>query len=138
MNKLIVVLVMMVAGVAGAQPAGSASPEAGEPAAKPAPPPVKDAAALRQICSEAMNADPQFAKDIALTVDKQIDQKTIDAHTDANYHVQKNERHVIYAYAAMWVVAALFVVFLWRRQQGLQTEIALLRKDLESAAKEPK
>jgi len=82
-----------------------------------------------------MNADPAFAKSIVDTVDKQSDQRTIDAHNDAAYHVAKNEKHVIIAYAAMWAIAALFVVFLWRRQQALKTEIAQLRKDLDAAAK---
>ena len=31
---------------------------------------------------------------------------------------------MILAYAAMWIVAAGFVVFLWMRQMGLKTEIA--------------
>ena len=36
----------------------------------------------------------------------------------------------------MWVVAALFVMFLWFRQQKLLSEIAMLRRDLEVAAKD--
>jgi hypothetical protein len=108
----------------------------GSAAAQPAPVAGRSPAELRQICADAMNADPTFAQSIAATVDKKIDQKTIAAHEDALKHVQKNEKHVIYAYAAMWVIAALFVVFLWRRQQALKTEIATLRKDLEAAGKE--
>jgi len=34
----------------------------------------------------------------------------------------------------MWIIAAAFVIFLWRRQQVLQAEIAQLRRDLEAAA----
>jgi C4-dicarboxylate-specific signal transduction histidine kinase len=94
--------------------------------------PASDA---RKACTDAMNADPTFAADIIAT---QHDKDTIRIHTDADYHVQKNERHVIYAYAAMWIVAALFVIFLWRRQQALQAEIANLRRDLEAAADESK
>ena len=122
MKNLVILVVLAVAGSVGAQPVETA----------PAPP---DAAALRKTCADAMNADPAFAKSIALTIDKQIDQKTIDAHEDANKHIKKNERHVIYAYAAMWIVAAAFVIFLWRRQQGLQAQIAQLKKDLAAAAK---
>jgi hypothetical protein len=87
-----------------------------------------------------MNADPQFAAAIIKTADEraaqQRDRDTLAAHADANAHIQKNERHVIYAYAAMWIIAALFVIFLWRRQQALQAEIAMLRRDLEAAAGE--
>jgi hypothetical protein len=116
--KLIFIISIALAGTAAAQPA-----------------PAQDPAALRKTCVDAMNADPAFAKSIAATVDKQIDQKTIDAHEDADKHIQKNEKHVIYAYAAMWIIAALFVIFLWRRQQGLEAQIAQLKKDLEAAAK---
>src|SRR5205823_14132680 len=91
--------------------------------------------AARQACAQAMNDNPDFALSIASTVDKQIEQKTLDAHLDAARHIQKNEKHVIYAYAAMWIVAALFVIFLWRRQHGLEAQIAQLKKDLEAAAK---
>lgn len=93
-------------------------------------------AELRQICADAMNADPTFKQAIQLSIDKQADQKVIEAHEDALHHVQKDERHVILAYAAMWIVAAGFVVFLWRRQRGLVAQIAQLRKDLEAHAKE--
>jgi hypothetical protein len=82
-----------------------------------------------------MNSDPEFAKSILQTVDKQYDAKTIQVHEDAARHVKKNEQHVVYAYAAMWVIAVAFVLFLWRRQQHLTAEIAQLRKDLEAGAK---
>ncbi|HUS29562.1 MAG TPA: hypothetical protein VMZ53_13710 [Kofleriaceae bacterium] len=92
-------------------------------------------AEARQCCTQAMNADPDFAKSIISTVDKQIDQKTIDAHEAAAKKIQRDDAHVIYAYAAMFVVAALFLAFLWMRQQALMKEIAQLRRDLEAAAK---
>ena len=96
-----------------------------------------DLAAKKQACVDALN-DPAFKQSVLETVDKQIDQKTIDAHNDAFHHIQKNEAHVIYAYAAMWVLAAAFLLFVWRRQQGLRTEIAQLRADLAAAAKDSK
>jgi C4-dicarboxylate-specific signal transduction histidine kinase len=125
MSKLIIALCLVLANVAWAQDA-----------AAPMPPETVDASAARKACTDAMNADPAFAKSIVATADKQIDQRTIDAHQQAADMVAKNERHVILAYAAMWLIAALFVVFLWRRQQLLESEIAALRKDLEAAAKE--
>ncbi len=121
MNKLVLLLVLSLTGVAVAQPAGTPGAVAVSPA--------------RQACVDAMNADPEFAKSIVATVDKQIDQKTIDAHTQAAHPIAKNEKHVILAYAAMWIIAALFVVFLWRRQQTLKLEIAQLRSDLDAAGK---
>lgn len=135
-----------LAGGAAAQPAGSAAPAADPaPAAAPpaAAPPAGDPAAApagsaRQQCTAAMNADPKFAAEIVKVADEkaaeQRDRDTVAAHNDAFFHIQKNERHVIYAYAAMWIIAAGFVVFLWRRQQGLNREIGQLRRDLEAAA----
>jgi hypothetical protein len=143
-------------GAAFAQPAGSAGSTApAAPAAPTAPdaaapspsaPPAAPAAAppgdARTLCAAAMNADPKFAAEIAKTADEraalQRDADTLAAHTDAYAHIQKNERHVIYAYAAMWIIAALFVIFLWRRQQALKAEIAGLRRDLEAAAEDHK
>ena len=38
----------------------------------------------------------------------------------------------------MWVIAALFLLYLLRRQQRLKAEIAQLRHDLDAAAKDGK
>ncbi|HEY0193151.1 MAG TPA: hypothetical protein VGC42_18670 [Kofleriaceae bacterium] len=143
--------VMMSAAAAWADPAAAdpvavpaatpaaptaAAPSAAAPTAVPAP--VSDA---RKACTDAMNADPQLAAAIVKVADEQAaarrDEATLSAHNDAFAHIQKNERHVIYAYAAMWIVAALFVLFLWRRQQGLTAEIASLRREIELAAEVP-
>jgi hypothetical protein len=120
--------------VAQAEPPPTTGAPAAPAAGEPMPPPAKpDAAALRKTCVDAMNADAAFAQSVVATADKQIDQKTIDAHKDAYAHIQKNERHVIYAYAAMWVIAALLVGFLFLRQQALKAELATLRRDLKAA-----
>lgn len=86
---------------------------------------------LRKTCADAMNADPAFADTIVTTINEQ----TAKQHRDAAMAIAKNEKHVLFAYAAMWLVAAGFLMFMWRRQQGLKTEIAQLRRDLEAAAK---
>ena len=130
-----------LAGAAAAQPAGAgaaspAAPESPTPTAPAAAP--GDAASARAQCTAAMNADPKFEAEIVRIADEKAalkrDADTVAAHTEAYAHIQKNERHVIYGYAAMWIIAALFVIFLWRRQQVLQAEIAQLRRDLEAAA----
>jgi hypothetical protein len=122
MTKLVMLFVLTLCAVASAQPTPPPAPPAGMSAA-------------RQACADAMNADPEFAKSIVSTVDKQIDQKTIDAHVAAANQIAENERHVIFAYAAMWILAVIFIVFMWRRQQALKTELVQLRKDLDAAAK---
>jgi hypothetical protein len=125
---------------AGSGATGSAAqPGSDGQAFMPKPPPSP--ADLRQTCVDAMNADPSFAASIVEIADKKQNKQrediTLKTHEDAAEHVAKNERHVILAYAAMWVVAALFVLFLWRRQQGLKIEILRLQKDLAAATKEP-
>lgn len=154
MTKLVAPLVILLAGLAGTasaetaepKPAGAApasAPSDPAPAVQPAAPAaVSGAAEARKQCAAAMNADPQFAAEIVKVADEkaaaQRDAATLAAHVDANAHVQKNERHVIYAYVAMWLVAAAFVLFLWRRQQALNAEIAQLRRDLEAASDDSK
>ena len=164
------VLVAALAGLAFAQTAGSAAapaaapaPSAGDAAQPPAPPappaaPAASAGDARKACSDAMNADPQFAVDVVKIAGeramsdpkfagevvklgdevavKKRDADTVAAHVDANQKIQRNERHVIYAYAAMWVIAAAFVIFLWRRQRALESEILHLRRELDAAAGE--
>ena len=123
------VLVAALAGLAVAQTADPAAP-------------APSAGDARKACSAAMNADPAFAAEIVKVADERAalkrDADTVAAHVDANQKIQRNERHVIYAYAAMWIIAALFVVFMWWRQQGLKAELAQLRRDLDAATKESK
>jgi hypothetical protein len=130
------VLVAALAGLAFAQTAGDAAQPPAPPAAAPAP----SAADARKACSAALNADPAFAAEIVKIADERAalkrDADTVAAHVDANQKIQRNERHVIYAYAAMWVIAAAFVIFLWRRQRGLESEILHLRRELDAAAAE--
>jgi len=87
-------------------------------------------------------ADPTFAAAIVQVADKDAAERRLALdtaqHETAAKAIAKNERHVILAYAAMWVVAALFVLFLWRRQQALKLEIAHLRRDLDVATKDGK
>ena len=58
------------------------------------------------------------------------------AHDQAAGEIAVNKRHVILAYGAMWVIAAGFVVLLWRRQQALKAQIAELKRDLDAAVKD--
>lgn len=159
MKKLVIVLAcLLVPAVALAQPAGSAAGSA-EPAPAPTPTPgapmepPPEPAGLRKTCADAMNADPTFAEDI-LQLAYQVESKRcelvdevaakkrlqldLEQHEKAAAAIAKNQKHVILAYAAMWIVAVLFVLFLWRRQQLLRTEIAQLKADLDAATKDGK
>ena len=102
---------------------------------------------LRKTCTDAMNADPKLAEDVVRIAEgkasKKIDEElilhdrcTLKMHEDAQTRIEKNEKHVILAYAAMWLVAVGFVIFMWLRQQKLKAELAQLRRDLDAAAKD--
>jgi len=150
MTKVIALGIVLVAfvGTAFAQSGGGATTAVGAaagsaaPGGEPVPPPAQPVSDARKACAAAMNADPAFAASIVKVADEKAalkrDADTVAAHTDAYARVQLNERHVIYAYAAMWIIAAGFVIFLWRRQQALTAEIAGLRRDLDAAADEVK
>jgi len=117
-----ILVVMITCAIASAQPAGGSgsattgSAAGSAAAAPPAPPATPDAATairswdwlvqvqrlmLKQTCVDAMNVDPEFAHALVLVADKQIDARTVAAHEDAVHHVEKNERHLVYALAAM-------------------------------------
>jgi cell division protein FtsL len=139
MKRTLIVMTMCLApawAIAQPDPAGSAAGAPQPPPSEPAP----GTTDLRKTCVDAMNADPTFAASIVETADKkqnkERDDVVLKAHQEAQDRIAKNERHVILAYAAMWVVAAVFVLFLWRRQQGLKLEIVRLQKDLAAATKE--
>lgn len=136
---LALVIALGLAGAAAAQPAADAPAAAA--GAAPAAPAAAAAGDARAQCVAAMNADPKFAASIVKTADEaaaiQRDKDTLAAHQDAYAHIQKNERHVIFAYAALWLIAGGFVLWMWRRQVALRTEIAALRRELEAAGGKP-
>jgi hypothetical protein len=139
MMKAMIAPWIVLAALTGAALAQSDSQPPVAAAASPAAPAGGEAAGdARKACTAAMNADPTFAAEISKVADERAaakrDADTVAAHVAANLHIQKDERHVIYAYAAMWIVAAGFVLFLWRRQQALTAEIAQLRRELDAAA----
>ncbi len=137
MRSLMIVIALCLAPQLAAAQTGSGSadgsaaspPPAPQELKMPIPEPTPDE--LRKICADAMNKSPGFAGDIVKT----INEDTYNQHARAADAVAKNEKHVVMAYAAMWVIAAAFLMFLWRRQQGLKAEIANLKRDLEAAAK---
>ena len=144
--KLIIIVVLMLPALAFAQPgSGSGSGAGSAPAPEvPAPPPAPEQpnAAARKACTDAMNADPTFEKTIVDIADQKAAERRLQAdqeqHQKAASAVEKNQKHVIMAYAAMWIIAAAFVMFLWMRQQALRGEIAQLKADLDAATKDGK
>ena len=93
-------------------------------------------AADRAACAAAMNADPSFEKEIIKVANEKADQEIAAKHLAAADQIATNEKHVILAYAAMWIAAAGFVIFLWRRQQLLKEQLARLERELAAATRD--
>jgi hypothetical protein len=163
MKTILCMLVVMLASPVAAQPgsgsagsgsaAGSDAPAAGSgsSAAVPAPPDFPMPAGVKptKVCLDEMDKDPGFADYIIKRTEQKLkdkvnneqvlkDQCTIKMHQDSQDEVATNQRHVLLAYIAMWLVAAGFVVFMWRKQQALKLEILNLRRDLDEATKDSK
>lgn len=104
----------------------------------PLPPPGANPV-TEQACTELLLANRGVADKVFETVNaeqaKQLVAARTESHQRAAAAVQKNERHVILAYGALWLLAVGFVIFLWRRQAGLKAQIAALRADLDRATK---
>ncbi len=90
-------------------------------------------------CVQAIDADADFRSNTATAANQAAAAERAalakKEHEDAARAIAKNEKHVVLAYGAMWLLAVGFVLFLWRRQQTLKSEIAQLRRDLEAATK---
>jgi hypothetical protein len=157
MSRSIYVLVVIagLAGAAAAQPApgggsgGAGSAAAGAPAPDQQPVPVPAAPAIdRAACTAAIAADDAWARELVTTeqmvrIVKNIHGEELVAMSRAAAvkdaeSIAKNKRHVIAAYAAMWLLSVAFLVFLWRRQAGLRGQIAQLERDLAAALEDKK
>lgn len=81
---------------------------------------------MRATCEEELAKDKVWLADLESRLRAKI-------HRQASTEITTNNRHVALAYGAMWVLAVAFVVFLWRRQQGLKAEIERLSAELKKA-----
>ena len=57
-----------------------------------------------------------------------------EAHKAETERMLRDKQHVVYAYGALWILTALFVLYMFVRQRSLDAEIARLRRELEQAA----
>jgi CcmD family protein len=85
--------------------------------------------AMRSQCEDEIEKDADWRADIKLRIAPEV-------HAEDAQQMLTNRRHVVMAYAALWVLVAGFVVFMWMRQRGLQAEIERLEREIAQAAKE--
>jgi cell division protein FtsL len=156
-TALCTITVLGLAGAALAQTgeADQAAPNAGTPAGATAgdPPPIMPAVpqagatqaprlqpgaaeigaarteALRQQCQNALRADVQWRAEL-----KQ--QLAAEVHHEDARAMLTNRKHVVMAYAALWILVALFVLFMWLKQKDLKAEIARLESEIRAATKD--
>jgi pyruvate/2-oxoglutarate dehydrogenase complex dihydrolipoamide acyltransferase (E2) component len=139
-----IVIASLLAGLvatASAQTEPTAAPTAApaEPAAAaPAPAPAPAAAPLtRDQIIDALARDKALEEDFVRQLKArhalELNEATRQRHDDDSKQIALNKRHVVMAYAALWILAVVFLVVLWRRQQTLNARIAQLQKELESA-----
>jgi hypothetical protein len=128
------VLLALVGLVLAALPVSTASAQATCTLAGPPPPQDPDPAKrppfyhspMRQTCEDELSKDHDWWFNLEGRLRTQI-------HVQASREVTTNNRHVVMAYAAIWLIAVGFVVLLWRKQQALRAEIDRLSKELAKA-----
>jgi hypothetical protein len=111
---------------AAAQEPG-ATPGAGAPAAATAGAPYRSA--MRSQCEDELARDADWRADVKLRLAPEV-------HAEDAQQMLTNRRHVVMAYASLWVLVAGFVVFMWMRQRSLQAEIARLEREIVQATKD--
>lgn len=149
-------VLVALGGPAAGQPAPVPAPTAPVPAPPspvPAPPPPPSVGgaidhSMRAVCLQELAKDHDFMK---LTCEDELakdqawfdnlkgrlsEKLNRDIHKNAAHYATANNRHVIAAYAAFWVLTVGFVLMMWRRQRALQAELARLERDLAAALKD--
>ena len=107
---------------------GLAAPVMAQGEAAPGPArPYRADPELRQQCEAELAKDRGWQADL----ENQLRPKV---HQDDATVMLKNKRHVVMAYAALWVLTAAFLVLLWLRQRRLLAEIDRLGEQVKKAA----
>lgn len=86
---------------------------------------------LRETWRDEVRKDPTLKADIDQALRESV-------HKAESATFTRNNKHVVIAYAAIWVLTILFVGFLFLRQGKLKEEIARLHRELGKAIKDDK
>lgn len=60
----------------------------------------------------------------------------VEIHQEDADEMATNRKHVIMAYAALWILTALFIIYMYMRQMRLREEITRLEREIRDAAKQ--
>lgn len=119
MRSLVLTLFVVVLALAGA-----ASPALAQVTA----PPPKESPIAGQ-CRKLIESDKRFHAQAKNMFRLEIHEEDADL-------MLKNKRHVVLAYAALWILAVAFLALLFLRQRSLLAEIARLRAEVSRATVE--
>lgn len=84
-----------------------------------------------QLARRLLTEEPKTKPDKVLRAQLK-DMLRPEIHTKDANRMLRNKRHVVYAYAALWILTAIFVLFMWLRQRKLSEEIERLRRDVQA------
>lgn len=132
-KPLLVLLATLLLLPLAAAPAVAQEPPTCRLAGPPAPPdpdpskrPPFYHSPMRQTCEDELSKDPDWWFNLESRLRTQI-------HVQTSREVTTNNRHVVMAYAAIWIIAVAFIVLLWRKQVALRAEIDRLARELAKA-----
>jgi len=108
-----------------ALPAVAAAQATGAPAA----PTELHMSPQQQVCIDEIKNDANFKAYIE-------DRVRYAFHRDESDAAVRNNKHVVMAYAAIWILTVLFVVLVFLRQGKLKQELERLQAELARAAKD--
>lgn len=121
------------ADAASAAAAPAAPAAAGEPALYRMPVngnPDATPVTLKDTCMAAINNDQQWTDELAAAIEKTVRFKV---HNEEAELIALNKKHVVLAYAVLWLFSIGFLLAQWRRQQALKQQIESLKSDLAAA-----
>lgn len=81
---------------------------------------------IRQQCEGDLRKDHTWRAQLEQELRNKVHQDDADL-------MATNKKHVVMAYAALWIIMVMFVVFMWIRQTDLKKQIASLESDLSAA-----
>ena len=84
---------------------------------------------MRQVCEDELIKDHDWWWNLVARL-------RTSEHNQTAREITTNNRHVVAAYAAIWLLAVGFVLIMWRRQQAMKLEIGRLEDQLRRVEEE--
>ena len=84
---------------------------------------------MRAECEAELEKDKKWTAELKDTLRPEV-------HEAEAALIQRNEKHVVMAYAGLWVLTVGFLVLLWIRQRKLVAELEALESKVAKAAEQ--